>query len=391
MRTRARLREIRQRVLRWRRSVRHQITWSGAVFSLLIVLVGLGAFASGNNLLFLLLAAMLSTMLISGFVSRLGLAGLELRLLLPEHVFAKRKLPARVQLYNSKRWMPSFSIQLASTDTEESPGTIYFPMVPGGGMLDALTTVFFRKRGLYKESQYQFTTRFPFGFTERKVQVKLPREVLVYPSIDPAAGYEELMRALEGEMETHFRGRGHDFYRIRPYEHGESSRHVDWRATAHTGELQVREFAREEDHLVEIFLDLQVPLGMEEWFEEVIECVAWLCWRLSQRGSRLRFVTQAADVRLPESGDVYTILKYLAQVEPHRSQSLVTPHEENSYKVVFSATFDSHIADAGWSRAHVVRHHPSGPNTAGAADTAATGRRSEAASGAQRDHRRRQA
>lgn len=381
MKAGAAIRGLWRRVVRWRRTVRHQITWSGAVFSLLIVLVGLGAFASANNLLFLLLAAMLSTMLISGFVSRLSLAGLELRLLLPEHVFAKRKLPARVQLFNSKRWMPSFSIQLASTDTEESPGTIYFPMVPGGGVVDALTTVHFGRRGLYGDSQYQFTTRFPFGFTERKLQVKLPREVLVYPSIDPVPGYEDLMRSLEGEMETHFRGRGHDFYRIRPYEHGESSRHVDWRATAHTGELQVREFAREEDHLVEIFLDLQLPLGMEAWFEEAIECVAWICWRLSQRGSRLRFVTQSADIRLPESGDVYTILKYLAQVEPLRSRSIVSPDEENSYKVVFSATSDSHIADAGWARAHIV-----GPRSGGADDS---GRRREPAPGAQRGHRRR--
>jgi uncharacterized protein (DUF58 family) len=381
MKTSEVMRGLWQRALRWRRSVRHQITWSGAVFSLLIVLVGLGAFASANNLLFLLLAAMLSTMLISGFVSRLSLAGLELRLLLPEHVFAKRTLPARVQLYNSKRWMPSFSIQLASTDPEESPSTIYFPMVPGWGTLDALTTVYFRRRGLHKDSQYLFTTRFPFGFTERRVQVKLPREVLVCPSIDPSPGCEELMRALEGEMETHFRGRGHDFYRIRPYEYGESARHVDWRATAHTGELQVREFAREEDHLVEIFLDLQVPLGMEAWFEEAIECVAWLCWRLSQRGSRLRFVTQSADVRLPETGDVYTILKYLAQVEPLRSRSVVRPGDENSYKVVFSATFDPQIDDAGWARAHIVGPQPAGTDGAG--------RRSEAAPGAQRGDRRR--
>src|SRR5215475_13743687 len=90
---------------RWKRGVRHQVTWSGLAFTALIVLVGLGAFASANNLLFLLLAALLSTMLVSGLVSRLSLAGLEVKLLLPEHVFARRTLPARIQLYNAKRWM----------------------------------------------------------------------------------------------------------------------------------------------------------------------------------------------------------------------------------------------------------------------------------------------
>lgn len=381
-RTLRNLRRLWGYLVRWRSGVRHQITWSGFVFTLLIVLVGLGAFASANNLLFLLLAALLSTLLVSGFVSRLSLAGLELRLVLPEHVFAKRKLPARVQLFNSKRWMPSFSIQLASSDEAESPAKIYFPIIPGGLTLDALTTVQFQRRGLHGESQYQFTTRFPFGFTERRLRVPLPRKVLVYPSIDPQPGYEELMRSLEGEMDAHFRGRGHDFYRIRPYEHGESSRHVDWKATAHTGQLQVREFAREEDHLVEIFLDLQVPAGSEPWFESAIECVAYLCWRLSLRNSRMRFVTQDADVRIPEGGDVYTILKYLAQVEPLWSNKLANPHEENSYQIVFSAT-PSQFSESGWTRARFVGAHGWGADR-----SAGDGSREVAAVPNERDHRR---
>src|SRR4051812_45736289 len=55
-------------------NMRQQITKLGFFFSVLVAMVGLAAFASGNNLLFLLLASLLSTMLISGFVSRLGLA-----------------------------------------------------------------------------------------------------------------------------------------------------------------------------------------------------------------------------------------------------------------------------------------------------------------------------
>ena len=56
---------------------RQQITRTGLFFSLACALVGLAAFASANNLLFLILAAMLGTLLISGLVSRLTLAGLE--------------------------------------------------------------------------------------------------------------------------------------------------------------------------------------------------------------------------------------------------------------------------------------------------------------------------
>lgn len=338
---------------RWKSGVRHQVTWSGLTFTALILLVGLAAFASANNLLFLLLAAMLSTMLISGFVSRLGLAGLEVRLILPEHVFARRKLPVRVQLYNAKKWMPSFSVHLQSSDEEESPEEIYFPMVPGGATLETLSTVQFRRRGVYGDSQYQFTTRFPFGFTERRIQVKLRREVLVYPSIDPQPGFEDLFKALEGDLEALYRGRGHDFYRIRPYEPTESARHVDWKATAHTGQLQVREFAREEEHLVEIFLDLALPQNQQQWLDQAADCCAFLCWRLSARGARIRFATQRADLRVPEAADVYGILKYLAQVEPLRRQTPVHPYEDSSFKILFSMAPEN-LADSGWQGARVV-------------------------------------
>ena len=83
----------------------------------------------------------------------------------------------------------------------------------------------------------------------------------------PPAEQREFLR---GEMQAHYRGRGGEFYRIRPYEPFESARHVDWKATAHTGELQVREFAREQEHLLEIFLDLETPEALHDWFERAV-------------------------------------------------------------------------------------------------------------------------
>ncbi|MBL8173130.1 MAG: DUF58 domain-containing protein [Bryobacterales bacterium] len=332
---------------RWKSTVRHQVTWSGLIFTAIIVMVGLGAFASANNLLFLLLAALLSTMLISGFVSRLSLSGLEVKLLHPEHVFARRKLPARIELCNTKGYMPSYSIHLASSDEQESPLRIYFPIIPGGATVEAHTTVYFRTRGLHGDSQYQFTTRFPFGFTERRLQVRLRREVLVYPCIDPQPGFEDLLLSLEGDIDAHYRGRGSDFYRIRPYEHGESARHVDWKATAHTSELQVREFAREQDHLVEIFLDRDVPALEQAWLEHAVDCCAFLCWRLATQGIRLRFVSQGVDVRIPEEGDIYSVLKFLAEASITRTKASVYPREPNSFQIVFSLSANT-STDTAW-------------------------------------------
>ena len=77
-----------------------RLTPGGWFFSAASVLVGCAAFASANNLLFILLAAMLATMLVSGFVSRLSLSGLALNFALPDHVAARRRMAARLEVRN---------------------------------------------------------------------------------------------------------------------------------------------------------------------------------------------------------------------------------------------------------------------------------------------------
>ena len=182
------------------RRLRYRVTRNGVLFSLAVAGVAGGAIASANNLLFLILAAMLSTMLISGFVSRLCLAGLELDLLVPEHVSAGRSFPARLYVRNTKGWMPSFSIQvLGVEDRDPSPlvSAVYFPVIPGGATLEETVGVRFARRGAYRQNSFAFSTRFPFGFLEKTERVTLRREVVVYPSVEPQPGFEELLAGVE--------------------------------------------------------------------------------------------------------------------------------------------------------------------------------------------------
>jgi uncharacterized protein (DUF58 family) len=337
--------------------LRYHVTRGGLLFTLAVLVVGAGALMSANNLLFLILAMMLSTMLVSGFISRLCLAGLELDFLVPEHVSAGRTVPAKLYVRNLKFWMPSFSIHIVGTARAEAPAiltsAVYFPIIPGGAVLDETVNVCFAKRGAYRQNSFAFSTKFPFGFLEKTARVTLRREVLVYPSIDPHPGFEELLVAITGELETHYRGRGNDFYRIRPYEAFESARYVDWKATAHTGDLQVREFTREQEQAVEVFLDRNVPEGQEPWFETAIDCCAFLAWRLAERGAGIRFRTQGYEVRLPEEGDVYTILKYLALANSVSGRPAEPPVDDTSFQIVFSA--DPHrFEELGWTPARLL-------------------------------------
>jgi uncharacterized protein (DUF58 family) len=329
-------------------SIRTQVTRLGLLFTMASVIVALAAFASANNLLFLILAAMLATFMVSGFVSRLSLAGLELDFLVPEHICAGRKFTGRIVVRNTKGWMPSFSIHVAASSDSGLSAPLYFPVIPGGARLEEPVELFFARRGSYQQNSFRFSTRFPFGFTERRIRVPLRREILIYPSIDPKLGFEDLLLSLEGEIASFYRGHGHDFYRIRPYEHSESARHVDWKATAHTGDLQVREFAREQEQAVAFFLDLDVPPAQAQWFETAIDRCAYLAWTMAQHGSRIRFCTQQVDWQIPEEADVYTILKYLATVSPRPGKPLAAVNDRTVFQIVFSAT-PERLAEAGWA------------------------------------------
>ena len=332
-------------------NMRQQITKLGLLFSVTVALVGLAAFVSANNLLFLLLAALLATMLISGFVSRLGLANLELNIATPEHIAARRPIQARLRLRNRKFLTPSFSLHVSGAEGSGLRNVIYIPVVPARGIVDAPVELWFERRGVYRDNTFAIESRFPFGFTHRRAQLRLEREVLVYPSIDPQEGFDATLADIAGEVEARQRGLGSDFYRIRPYEFLESARHVDWRATAHTGELQVREFAREQERAVTIFLDLHVPLTEQDWFEQAVDCCAFLVWTLNDRGTRLRFLTQRFDRHVPDEVSVYDVLRYLALAEPVRGAQMPFPDDQN---IPFAISLrEADAANAGWLPAAV--------------------------------------
>jgi uncharacterized protein (DUF58 family) len=336
------------------------------LFIMALALTGFGAFLSGNNLLFLVFSAMLALLLVSGFISRLVLAGLELELLLPEHVSARMRASARVRIRNLKRLTPSFSIELAgSGDTVRNTPSIlrdpvYFPLLPGLGTVEAAVHVVFPRRGRHRENLFVISTKFPFGFLRKSTTVALRRETIVYPALEPREGMEFLLASISGEIESHFRGDGRDFYRIRPYESQDSARHVDWKSSAHTGGLQVREFTRDRQRTVEIFFDRRIAPGQQERFEELVENCAFLVWCLAERDVSLLVRSQRFSLALPEEGEVYDLLKFLALVEPlvllKKGEQIGIPVDASNLKIVFSALADAEqdVEASGWAGSHVV-------------------------------------
>jgi uncharacterized protein (DUF58 family) len=337
------------------RRTRYRITRGGLAFTAALLLVALAAALSANNLLFLIGAAMLATLMVSSFVSRLSLAGLQVDLLLPEHISARRPTPARIRLRNLKWIMPSVSIQISGApfDGVESilRTPIYYPILPGRAVMEEAAEVIFPRRGEHGNNLFVFTTRFPFGFIEKKINVALKRDTLVYPAIESRPEWEPLAAAIRGELESQAPGGEHDFYRIRPYVSSESARHLDWKSTARTGELQVREFAREQRQTLEIILDRRIAAGQEEWLEKAIECCAFLVWEF--QASPLVFRSQRFVARVPDDSDIYGVLRFLAVTMPDSAVLSEPASDEPTIQVLLSADPQS-MVNGGWRPAHLA-------------------------------------
>jgi uncharacterized protein (DUF58 family) len=351
-------------VERLRESFDYDVTRAGIIYVLVTLLIGIAALNTGNNLLYIVVAAMLAAILVSGVVSAWVLRWLELDIVLPEHVFAGRPVLGRIVLRNPRSLLPSFSIRVVSTRKKRKKpqkqwqweptifafpfnrpsdqqwlrlpdrrlrrvtvippppgifqGMAYFPFVPPQAELAADLELQFTQRGRYREDSFGLATRFPFAFLTKTRHVSLRREVLVYPRIEPTEAFFEILPLVRGEWESFVRGRGADLYRIREYMPEDSARHVDWKATAKSGSLKVREFAREDERKLCIVFDNPAPgLIAEQLYEKAVELTASLAWHFSEQDAEVSFIVPGH----PRTQDIHEFLAWLAVIEPGETKA----------------------------------------------------------------------
>jgi uncharacterized protein (DUF58 family) len=192
-------------------------------------------------------------------------------------------------------------------------GMIYFPYLPPGADLIADLELCFDRRGRYCESSFGVATRFPFAFLTKTRDIALQREILVYPAVEPPNELFEILPLVRGEWESFVRGRGSDLYRIREYVPEDSARHVDWKATAKSGSLKVREFSREDERKLCIVFDNPAAGTIsEQAYERAVNLAASLAWHFSEQDAEVSFITPGR----ARGTDLHEFLGQLAVIEP---------------------------------------------------------------------------
>jgi len=397
---------------RLRQTFHYDVTRAGIVYVLVTVVIGIAALNTGNNLLYIVVATMLAAILVSGIVSAFVLRGLELDVVLPDYIFAGREVQGRIILRNPRRFLPSYSIRVVPTRrhtkarkqwrwerttfafplnrdpqkqwlrmrdwrvqrvTVAAPapgifeGIAYFPYIPPRAALTAELELRFNRRGRYRESSFGLATRFPFAFLTRTREISLAREILVYPSVEPEGQLLDILPLVRGEWETHVRGRGSDLYRIREYMPEDSARHVDWKATAKSGSLKVREFSREDERKLCIVFD-NPPAGAisEDAYERGVKLAASLAWHFSSQDAQVSF---AAD-GLGRASDVHQFLAQLAVIAPAKpddwqnsGQAITATHDflseaatgsHGEFNLIFTARPRGSLPTSLWNNSYVI-------------------------------------
>ncbi|HEX9457372.1 MAG TPA: DUF58 domain-containing protein [Candidatus Acidoferrum sp.] len=364
--------------LRWiGYKMEYRISREGWIYFAGIILVALAALNTGNNLLFLILSSLVAIVLMSGILSSITLSGIEMRLLLPEHIFAGQPVRAVVELENAKLTLPSFSLRVEAARTKGSSAVamletpVYFPYLPKNDRVQQMVPMLFPRRGVYRQEAFRIVTRFPFGFLQKARHLNLKTEALVYPSVEPTEEYLDILPGLQGALESLVKGRGQDLYALRDYLPTDSARHVHWKASARLGSLMVREFTREDESRILLVLDPHVSAAessglasgvatTNDRFERAVTICASLAWHFYERNFSLQFRSAGVETALAHADQIiFAILRHLALAQPlppDPKQALMTDlaASPDLFKIIVTSQPHGSIPAPVWSSSYVV-------------------------------------
>ena len=244
--------------LRWRRLLWSLVypqtgqrilpTVSGTLLIVVALGIGMAAYNTASNILFITLSLLLACLVFSGIFSWFNLKGVVWRLRVTPPLRAGKDHTVMLELHNRKRVLPTYGLWFDFRATDLAKPV----RLALGGRLDPLGemrlewTLRPKKRGVCVVELIAVGSLFPFGFLHKIIGLELRREVLVWPA--PVEYRRSALVSLRqpglGEQKA-ITGQGGDLLALRPYAQGDSQRMVHWKASARLRRLMVRQFATE--------------------------------------------------------------------------------------------------------------------------------------------------
>jgi uncharacterized protein (DUF58 family) len=224
------------------------------------LLLGFAAVNTGNNLLYLLVSALLGFMAVSGILGRWNLARLSLRCLPPEEVFDGVPTLLGIELVNGRRFLPVCLLEIAVGDERG-----LFPLVEPGTSRRRSLAVTLTGRGWQRLPTVTVRSRFPINFFIRSLTLAVADPVLVFPRPQPCAlAWQADPGGVRGEEAARHKGQEGEVSRIGDYRGGEPLRLIHWKLSARHDQLKVKELSATSRAPVILDLNAVPGTGLEE-------------------------------------------------------------------------------------------------------------------------------
>jgi uncharacterized protein (DUF58 family) len=132
----------------------------------------------------------------------------------------------------------------------------------------------------------------------------------------------------------------------------DSARHVDWKATAKSGSLKVREFSREDERKLRIVFDNPAEgVISEKAYEDAVALAASLSWHFADENTDMSFAAQGYG----GEPDIHRFLMYLAVVQPQSAPSVLeTLRPSDDYNIILTTRPRGSIPTALWACSYLV-------------------------------------
>lgn len=295
----------------------YQITREGWIYFGAVTVVVFAAINTNNNLLYMVLSALLAVLLLSGFLSGLNFRYLMVELRIPSRCFAGEMFPISIQVQNHKYVFPAFSVNIEpAKDSAFRFPVFYFPVIRAQGGAARSRDAMLPRRGRYKLDEVRIASRYPFGFFYKDKNYRTAAECICYPEILPQEKLDLSAFDIQGFNQRFERGLGNDLYLIRDYIPSDSARHVHWKASAKTAVLKTREYAAEDSRRVILAFDRFGRPGDADRFETLVSQAASLAFYLINGGVEVALVSDEGETGYGSSEALLeSMLEYLALVE----------------------------------------------------------------------------
>ncbi|SEA49499.1 Uncharacterized conserved protein, DUF58 family, contains vWF domain [Desulfuromusa kysingii] len=235
------------------------------------LLLGFGAVNTGNNLLYLMVSALLGFMSVSGFLGHWNLQKLDLTLEPPEEIYAGLETLVNVKVFNRRRWLPAFLLDISIDNNYRHPG--HLALLKRREQQGVGVAMTFPDRGDHCQHRVTVSSAFPINFFVRYRHVELQQAITVFPR--PIHCYNQGVTDVQHESggeNALRRGFDGDIHQIKDYVGGEPLKMIHWKLSARHDSLKLKELSSQYQPPIEID-PLALP-GQE--LEQQLCCASYL-------------------------------------------------------------------------------------------------------------------